>query len=109
MDEHERRVALNEAVFREANERIQELNQTFATFTNELVLVCECGDGHCAEKISMAPDAYEELRSDSANFAVVPGHEMPEVEKVIAQREGYDVVRKDKGIPRKVAEITDPR
>jgi hypothetical protein len=109
MDEHERRIALNEAVFREANERIQELNQTFATFTDALVLVCECGDGECAEKISMAPAAYEELRAESAHFAVVPGHEMPEVEQVIAQREGYDVVRKDDGIPRKVAEVTDPR
>lgn len=109
MDERERRIALNEAVFREANERIQELNQTFATITNELVLVCECGDGTCAEKISMDPAAYEQIRAESAQFAIVPGHEVPDVEHVVAKHEGYDVVRKKEGIPRRVAEVTDPR
>ena len=109
MEERQRRIALNEAVFREANERIQELNQTFATFTNELVLVCECGDGECAEKISMPPAEYEQLRSDPAQFAIIRGHEIPEVEHVVAQFEGYDIVRKKEGIPRKVAEVTDPR
>jgi hypothetical protein len=40
MEERERRIGRNEAVFREADERIQELNQIFATFTDELVLAC---------------------------------------------------------------------
>jgi hypothetical protein len=109
MDERERRIGLNEAVFREANERVRELNQAFATITERLVLVCECGHGTCAEKISMSPEAYEELRSESAHFAIVPGHEIPDVEQVVAKREGYDVVRKDRGIPRQIAVATDPR
>jgi hypothetical protein len=109
MDERERRIGLNEAVFREANERIQELNETFATFTDELVLVCECGDGKCVEQITMPPGAYEELRADPAHFAVAPGHEIPDVERVIAQRDGYDVVRKSEGEPQRIAEVTDPR
>lgn len=109
MDERERRIGLNEAVFREANERIQELNETFATFTDELVLVCECGDAKCVEKIAMPPAAYEELRSDPAHFAIAPGHQIPDVEQVIAQRDGYEVVKKHGGIPRQVAELTDPR
>jgi len=109
MDERERRIGLNEAVFREANERIQELNQTFATFTDALVLVCECGDGKCVEQITMPPGEYEELRADPAHFAVAPGHEIPDVERVIAQRDGYDVVRKSEGVPQRIAEVTDPR
>ena len=109
MDERERRIGLNEAVFREANERIQELNQTFATVTDRLVLVCECGDGACALQISMAPAAYEELRADPTTFAIVPGHEIPDVEEIIAEHEGYAIVRKGEGIPRRVAEATDPR
>jgi hypothetical protein len=78
MDERKRRIGLNEAVFREANERIEELNQTFATLTDELVLVCECGYANCTEKISMSS-------------------------------EEYDVVRKDDGVARQIAEVTDPR
>jgi hypothetical protein len=109
MEERERRIGLNEAVFREANERVRELNQAFATITDKLVLVCECGHGTCAEKISMSPKAYEELRADAAHFAIVPGHDIPDVEQVVAQREGYDVVRKARGIPRQIAVATDPR
>jgi hypothetical protein len=46
---------------------------------------------------------------DPAHFAVVPGHEAPEVEEVVARRDGYDVVNKDEGMPRRIAEVTDPR
>ena len=105
MEERERRIARNEAVFREANERNHELNQIFATFTDELVLVCECGDGKCAEQIAMTPQAYEELRAVPAHFAVLPGHEAPDVEQVVARRDGYDVVKKDEGIARRIAEV----
>ena len=57
----------------------------------------------------MSREAYEELRADPTQFAVVPGHEMPRVEEVVARREGYDIVRKVDGIPRQIAELTDPR
>jgi hypothetical protein len=109
MDEQKRRIGVNEAVFREANERIEDLNEAFATVTDELVLVCECGDGECMEKISLTREEYEELRADPTQFAVVPGHEKPTVEEVVARRKGYDVVRKVDGIPRRIAELTDPR
>jgi hypothetical protein len=109
MEERERRIGLNEAVFREANERIREVNETFATLTDELILVCECGSGTCTEKISMRPGDYETLRAEPTHFAIVPGHELPDVEEVVGQREHYAIVRKSDGIPRRIAELTDPR
>ena len=109
MEERERRIGLNEAVFREANERILEVNEAFATLTDVLRLVCECGHGTCAEQISMKPGDYEALRAEPANFAIVPGHEIPDVEEVISRGEEYAIVRKKEGIPRRVAELTDPR
>jgi hypothetical protein len=39
----------------------------------------------------------------------VPGHDIPDVEEVIARGEEYAIVRKKEGIPRRVAEVTDPR
>jgi hypothetical protein len=39
----------------------------------------------------------------------VPGHEISDVETVVAHHEGYDIVRKDKGVPQRIAELTDPR
>ena len=109
MDERKRRIGLNEAIFREATERIEELNQTFATLTDELVLVCECGYADCTEKLSISTAEYEELRADPAQFAIVHGHDIPDVERVVAEREGYDVVRKVDGVAQKIAEVTDPR
>jgi hypothetical protein len=58
-DEQQRRIGVNEAVFREANERIEALNETFATLTDKLVLMCECVDPECVEKISLTGQAYE--------------------------------------------------
>ena len=57
----------------------------------------------------MSAAEYEELRADSAHFAIVHGHDIPDVEHVVAERERYDVVRKDDGVARKIAQVTDPR
>jgi hypothetical protein len=53
--------------------------------------------------------AYEALRSDSATFAVVSGHEMLDVEEIVERNKTYDVVRKRAGEAVKIAEATDPR
>ena len=109
MDERERRIGLNEAVFREANEALRGLNEMFAAYTEKMELVCECADGACAERITTSPSEYEEIRSDPALFAIAPGHEVAAVEEVVRKREGYDVVRKRAGSARRLAEATDPR
>jgi hypothetical protein len=51
----------------------------------------------------------EALRSNSHHFAVYPGHVAPDVERVVAQRAGYEVVEKVEPLPRLIAESTDPR
>jgi hypothetical protein len=103
------RIGLNEAVFREVNERISDLAEHFGLEDQPLDLVCECGDPNCVERISMTRSEYEKLRSDATHFAVHRGHEQPEVEDVIAERGGYLVVRKREGPPADVARETDPR
>ncbi len=108
MSGREERVGLNEAVFREVNERIEALAETFELGSQPLDLICECGDASCLQRISMTHGEYEQLRSDSHQFAVYPGHEAPEVEKVVERRGKYNLVRKE-GVARLVAEQTDPR
>jgi hypothetical protein len=105
----EERVGLNEAVFREVNERIEALAETFELGSQPLDLICECGDASCMQRISMTHAEYEQLRSESHQFAVYPGHDVPDVEHVIERRRRYDIVRKDEGVARLVAEQTDPR
>jgi hypothetical protein len=109
MSSREERIGLNEAVFREVNERIEGLAETFDLKTQSLDLICECGDAGCVERVSMTRTEYEELRSESHHFAVHPGHEYPDVESVVARMKGYDIVSKNKGVPEQIAEQTDPR
>ena len=108
LDRHER-IGLNEAVFREVNERINDLAEHFRLEDQPLDLVCECGDPSCVERITMRREEYEHLRSDPTHFAVHPGHEEPDVEDVLEKRGAYDVVRKHEGEPAEIAERTDPR
>jgi hypothetical protein len=105
----EERIVLNEAVFREVNERIENLAETFELASEPLDLVCECGNPDCVDRITMSRDEYERVRSDGQLFAVAPGHETGEVERVVEKRNGYDIVVKRKGIPERIAERTDPR
>ena len=108
MDRQER-IGLNEAVFREVNERINDLADQFGLEEQPLDLVCECGDPTCVERISMTRGEYENLRADATLFAVFPGHNAEDIEDVLAERNGYVVVRKHEGEPADVARGTDPR
>jgi hypothetical protein len=107
--ERTRRIGLNEAVFREVNERLESLNETFAALTGTMSIICECGKSVCSERFDIDRRDYEDLRRNSHLFAVVPGHVIPDVEHVIEHRAGYDIVRKDAGEAARVAEQTDPR
>ena len=53
MDERQRRIGANEAVFRRVNENLVDLNETFAAVTDRVSLVCECGQVDCTEQIEM--------------------------------------------------------
>ncbi|MFL5969585.1 MAG: hypothetical protein ACJ74L_08315 [Gaiellaceae bacterium] len=105
----EERIGMNEAVFRDVNERIQEVADAFQLRGEPLDLICECGDASCVDRINVSRSEYEEIRSDSHAFAVAPGHEAPDVEEIVAKRGGFDIVRKFAGVPERIARETDPR
>ena len=109
MDEREARVGMNEALFRAVNERIEEVNESFATVTDAFEVVCECGDAGCVKQIRIASDAYERVRADATLFVVVPGHETTEIEEIVNEQNAYYIVRKQADIAKRVAKKTDPR
>jgi hypothetical protein len=109
MSERERRLALNEAMFREVNERVEDMTSTFESDTGTLEIVCECADTACTERLSVPAADYERVRSDATHFLLRPGHEEPTVERVIETREEYVVVEKEGGDVESVVEETDPR
>jgi hypothetical protein len=109
MDERARRIGLNEALFREVNERVRAINAEFGERLTESQFVCECGDNECTGRVLLPVVEYERIRSDPALFVVCPGHEVPEVESVVEEHEDYIVIRKRAGEPERIAERTDPR
>jgi len=109
VDERERRIGRNEALFRQVNERLEEMNTGLEELTDAMALVCECGDLDCSDQIEMSHSEYEEIRSDPALFAVKPGHETAGVEEVVRRAGSFDVVRKATGQPTRLAEATHPR
>lgn len=105
----EERIGMNEAVFRDVNERIREVASSFNMTKEPLDLICECGDAGCVARISLTRDEYEHIRADPHLFGVAPGHVAPDVEKVVERHSGYEVVSKFKGVPAEIAQKTDPR
>jgi hypothetical protein len=98
------RLALNQVVFREVNERLLELLGTSPGTTEFL---CECSNPECTDAVPLTLLDYERVRSRSSQFVIVPGHEIPEIEEVTSASDGYFVVRKLYGA--EYAEQTDPR
>lgn len=102
----EDRIARNEALFREVNERVVQVTDPGAD--ERIDFLCECGDGDCAQTIALTRRQYEDVRSDPALFAVVPGHVVPTVEDIVAEGDGFQVVRKHLD-QRDIVTQTDPR
>ena len=96
VDFREQRLGLNEAVFREVNQRIEGLARLLRWDKPErLDLVCECRNATCFERIEMSQREYEALRTDGTHFALYPGHADPQIERVISSHRGYEVVAKE--------------
>ena len=95
MDPRETRRGLNEAIFREINERLEGLVDRLEFDKDEPIdFICECRRTTCTERISMSRAEYEAVRSDDTHFAVARGHAEPDIERVISTHPGYEVVAK---------------
>jgi len=108
MGAREERVARNETLFREVNERIKHVNVGLAT-VEATDYLCECDDEGCTDPISLTMAEYEAVRAEPTHFAVVAGHVAPEIERVVASTNRYSVVAKTDPDAVKVVVAEDPR
>lgn len=108
-DRTEERMAVNETIFREANERIQERARELE-FEAPVPFLCECGEASCRAIVRVTLDAYEAVRRSSTMFVIAPEHEEVAAVggEVVARRDGYLVVEKT-GRSGDVAAEADPR
>ncbi|HZS30157.1 MAG TPA: hypothetical protein VFA37_02750 [Gaiellaceae bacterium] len=89
----EQRAARNEALFREVNENIAELEERYGT-SSEPVFVCECADDGCAERLDVDAATYKRVRENSRRFLVLPGHVDSTLEKVVEEHPSFLIVEK---------------
>lgn len=101
------RAARNEAVFRGANELIEERLNDLSVVDGRSPFVCECQDPNCAEVIRLSLGEYEYVRSNPQWFAIAPGHEFA-AGTVIQRSDRFEVVEKH-GTAAEIAIETDPR
>jgi hypothetical protein len=96
---------MNEATFRRINEGMEGGPEQAGLLT----FMCECGRLGCNRLIQLTRREYEAIRADSRRFAVLEGHEIPEVEDVIERTDRYLVVEKSGDPESEIVEHTDPR
>lgn len=100
--------ARSQALFREVNERIEQLAEDFGVDGHNH-LICECGNPECTEQIDLTPTEYEAVRAHASRFAVALNHENPETESIVEQNERFAVVETFAGETSRIARETDPR
>jgi hypothetical protein len=106
-DDREQEIALTEAAFRIANERMSRWAERHAAGERELYL-CECGMQPCRERVPLTREEYERVRMDVRHFVTVPGHVIPDVEIVVQAFPDYEVIEKPTALLDLLVE-TDPR
>jgi hypothetical protein len=105
----EERIARNDAIFRDANDQIERAAHEHDVHEG-VPFLCECADERCTEIVRLSLAEYEKVRADPTHFVNAPGHHLPfaDAVRVIAQRDGYNVVEK-LGRAAEVAEELDTR
>jgi hypothetical protein len=86
------RLARNQALFREVNERLLEFTEGFQNGSMEFV--CECSNEDCTQTVTMNCEEYESVRAHSTFFVVSSGHEILEVENIVDRCNGWTIVQK---------------
>lgn len=107
-DERVRRLARNEALFREVNETVGRLAATHGTDAHRYEFLCECSDQRCVQLVALSLGEYEAVRAHGDRFAIVAGHEDAEIETVVEKHERFVVVEKV-GEGAVIAHQLDPR
>ena len=105
MTTREERIAKNEVIFREVNERIREV---VPSQDGGIDFLCECGREDCVEQISLTANEYERVREDPVQFFVKPGHAIPDVEEVMEENDRFLLVKKH-AEEQEIARRADPR
>jgi hypothetical protein len=88
------RALRNEALLREVNVHIADLEERVNDPGELLPLLCGCAQTGCMVPIGVDRATFEAVRENPLRFLVVSGHEQPDAESVIERDSGYLIVEK---------------
>ncbi|MCW2923177.1 MAG: hypothetical protein JWM98_581 [Thermoleophilia bacterium] len=106
MDElQQRRIAVNESRFRDANQQIAAAVEEFRGSEGDgrFEVMCECAIADCEQMIELGFDEYRHVRSSPIWHVTLPDHVIVAAEDPIERHETYWIIQK-RGIG---AEITE--
>jgi hypothetical protein len=91
----EERIAKNEVVMRAANREIQHAEEEVGNGSQgRFEVLCECGREDCDGMLTLTIAEYEEIHRRHDRFVVLPGHNTPDIENVVEERDAFLVVDK---------------
>jgi hypothetical protein len=88
------RVARNQLLFREINERIEDVNEAFDPSTQRYAMVCECANPGCIDQLQITGPELRAVRRTAGQFIVATDHVYPDYERIVRSHPGYQVVEK---------------
>jgi hypothetical protein len=107
-----RQMKENEVIFREHNERVNEALKRLKKTAREEGLVgllpdtdgelrfyCECADENCRGRILVKPSLYHFVHKNRNHFIIIPGHDAPGIENIVAIGPDFCVVEKTSAPP----------
>jgi hypothetical protein len=105
----EERVARNDAMFRDANERIFRSAREYDV-TEAIPFLCECADPACTAIVRLAAEEYDRIRANPTRFFYASGHSEPfrNALEIVERHPAYEVASM-KGRAAEIADELDPR
>jgi hypothetical protein len=108
----ERRMAENDVVFRQLNEKIQAGFDEIKRLAKEdgqetmfehddtpLNFYCECSDENCRKRVLLKPSLYSKIHQHKNRFVLICGHETKSIEKIISKEPSFCIVEKFINLP----------
>lgn len=102
-----RRLAENEVIFRQANQKVAKGFKKLKEVANEdmtkewlhrldepVPFFCECSDEKCHKRIKLKPSEYDRLHQNNSQFVLYPGHNIASLERIVRSEDQYIVVEK---------------
>lgn len=87
----QRRIRGNEQQFKAFNEAIRLGRPDTGP---KLQVVCECGRLDCDQRLDISDEEWREAHTHPGCYVIAVGHELPDIEDVVATNERYAVVEK---------------